>query len=69
MTGPVDNQAALQTYLAALPAAAVTACRLHAGPAELTQRIMTRGEAAVLIAAATGWPGRGPGPHVPHHAT
>jgi predicted ABC-type ATPase len=44
MTGPIENQAALQTYLAALPSAAVTACRLHAGPAQLTRRIMTRGE-------------------------
>jgi predicted ABC-type ATPase len=44
MTGPVENQAALQTYLAALPAAAVTVFRLHAGPAELRRRIMTRGE-------------------------
>jgi hypothetical protein len=44
MTGPIDNQAALRTYLAALPAAELTACRLHAGPAELTRRIMTRGE-------------------------
>ncbi len=44
MTGPIENQAALETYMAALPAAAVTACRLHAGPAELTRRIMTRGD-------------------------
>ena len=44
ITGPVENQAALQGYVAALPAAVVTACRLHAGPAELTRRIMTRGE-------------------------
>ena len=43
ITGPVDNQAALQTYLAALPSAELTACRLHAGPAELKRRIMTRG--------------------------
>lgn len=43
MTGPIDNQAALETYTAALPAAAVTACRLHAGRPELTRRIMTRG--------------------------
>lgn len=43
-TGPIGNQAALQTYLAALPSASVTACRLHAGPAELTRRIMTRGD-------------------------
>jgi predicted ABC-type ATPase len=44
MTGPIENQAALRTYRAALPSAAVTTCRLHAGPAELTRRIMTRGE-------------------------
>jgi predicted ABC-type ATPase len=44
MTGPIDSQATLQTYLAALPSAAVRVCRLHAGPAELTRRIMTRGE-------------------------
>ena len=44
MTGPVENQAALQAYLAALPAAAVTVFRLHAGPAELRRRITTRGE-------------------------
>lgn len=43
MTGPIHNQAALETYTAALPAAAVTACRLHAGRPELTRRIMTRG--------------------------
>jgi predicted ABC-type ATPase len=44
MTGPIDNQAALQTYLAALPSAELTACRLHAGPTELARRIMTRGD-------------------------
>jgi hypothetical protein len=44
MTGPVDNHATLQTYMAALPAATVTACRLRAGLAELRRRIMTRGE-------------------------
>jgi predicted ABC-type ATPase len=43
-TGPIEDQAGLQTYIAALPSATVTACRLHAGPAELTRRIMTRGE-------------------------
>jgi hypothetical protein len=44
VTGPVENQAALQAYRAALPAATVTTCRLHAGPAELSRRIFTRGE-------------------------
>jgi hypothetical protein len=44
LAGPVDSQAALRTYAAALPAAQITVCRLHAGPAELRRRIMTRGE-------------------------
>jgi predicted ABC-type ATPase len=43
-TGPVESQAVLQTYIRALPAASVTVCRLHAGPFELTRRIMSRGE-------------------------
>ena len=43
-TGPVDGKAALQTYVRALPAASVTVCRLHAGPSELTRRILSRGE-------------------------
>jgi predicted ABC-type ATPase len=43
-TGPIDSEAALQTYLRALPAASVTVCRLHAGPSELTQRVLSRGE-------------------------
>jgi predicted ABC-type ATPase len=49
LTGPVGNQATLGSYLAALPSAAVTTCRLHASPAELRQRIMTRG-------AGGSWP-------------
>jgi adenylylsulfate kinase-like enzyme len=49
LAGPVENQAALAAYLAALPAAAVTVCRLHAGPAELRRRIITRG-------AGGSWP-------------
>jgi predicted ABC-type ATPase len=44
MSGPVENQAVLRAYAAALPAAVITACRLHAGPAELRRRLMTRGE-------------------------
>lgn len=43
-TGPVDSEAALQAYISALPGASVTLCRLRAGPAELTRRIMSRGE-------------------------
>jgi len=43
-TGPVDSDSALQTYLRALPAANVIICRLHAGPADLRRRIMSRGE-------------------------
>jgi hypothetical protein len=44
LSGPVDSQAALRAYAAALPAAEITVCRLHAGPADLRRRIMTRGE-------------------------
>jgi hypothetical protein len=44
MTGPVENQAVLHTYLTALPSAALTTCRLHAAPAELRRRILTRAE-------------------------
>jgi hypothetical protein len=44
MSGPIENQAVLHSYVAALPAAVITTCRLHAGPAELRRRIMTRGE-------------------------
>jgi hypothetical protein len=49
MSGPIENQAVLHSYVAALPAAVITTCRLHAGPAELRRRIMTRGEGG-------GWP-------------
>jgi predicted ABC-type ATPase len=44
LAGPVDSQAALRAYAAALPAAQITVCRLHSGPAELRRRIMTRGQ-------------------------
>lgn len=43
-TGPVDSDVALRAYVRALPADSVTVCRLHAGPDELTRRIMSRGE-------------------------
>ncbi len=43
MVGPAEDEAAIGTYTAALPAATVTVCRLHAGPDELTRRILLRG--------------------------
>jgi hypothetical protein len=43
-TGPTGSEAEIQAYVCALPAARVTVCRLHAGDAELTRRIMSRGE-------------------------
>lgn len=42
--GPVENDAAAKAYGAALPRAAITLCRLHAGAGELTRRIMLRGQ-------------------------
>lgn len=44
VSGPVETQAVLRAYAAALPAAVITACRLHAAPDELRRRIMTRGD-------------------------
>jgi adenylylsulfate kinase-like enzyme len=42
--GPVQTDAAARAYAAALPRAAITLCRLHAGAGELTRRIMLRGQ-------------------------
>jgi adenylylsulfate kinase-like enzyme len=42
--GPVEHDAAAKAYAAALPRAAITLCRLHAGADELTRRIMLRGK-------------------------
>lgn len=42
--GPVENDAAARAYAAALPRAAMTLCRLHAGTDELKRRIMLRGQ-------------------------
>lgn len=42
--GPVENNPELQTYVDAFPAATITLCRLHAGPDELTRRVMSRGD-------------------------
>jgi hypothetical protein len=43
VNGPVDDPDAVRTYANALPAATWTVCRLHAGPEELTRRILARG--------------------------
>lgn len=42
--GPVDDAEAASAYASVLPAATMTLCRLHAGPRELTRRIMRRGQ-------------------------
>jgi hypothetical protein len=42
--GPVESEAAAKAYAGALPRAAITLCRLHAGAGELTRRIMLRGQ-------------------------
>ncbi len=44
VTGPIENEAAAQAYMEALPAATVTICRLRAGRSELSRRIMSRGD-------------------------
>jgi predicted ABC-type ATPase len=43
-TGPVGSEATLQSYVRALPAARVTLCRLHAGAADLRERILSRAD-------------------------
>jgi adenylylsulfate kinase-like enzyme len=44
LSGPVPDERAVAVYAGALPAARVTVCRLHAGPAELARRIARRGQ-------------------------
>jgi adenylylsulfate kinase-like enzyme len=44
VSGPVESEAAAKAYADALPRAAITLCRLHAGTNELTRRIMLRGQ-------------------------
>ncbi|MFD9889261.1 AAA family ATPase [Amycolatopsis sp. NPDC059027] len=51
VSGGVTGQAAVRRYAAAVPGTKLTVCRLHAGPAELTERILRRG--------------RGEGPPIP----
>jgi adenylylsulfate kinase-like enzyme len=42
--GPAEDGRAARAYAGALPAGAMTLCRLHAGPGELTRRILRRGQ-------------------------
>lgn len=44
VTGEIDPDGAEAHYRKALPAATLTVCRLHADPADLTERILSRGE-------------------------
>ena len=44
MVGPVNDEATVTMYTDALPDATITLCRLHAGPDQLTKRIMQRGQ-------------------------
>ena len=48
-TGQVQDEASFRRYTDALPAATITLCRLHASPADLTWRIVSRG-------AGGSWP-------------
>ena len=43
-SGPVESEAAAQAYAGALPRAAITLCRMHAGAGGLTRRIMLRAQ-------------------------
>ena len=43
VSGPVESETTAKAYADALPRAAITLCRLHAGAGELTRRIMLRG--------------------------
>jgi len=44
MVGPVDDEATVRMYADALSEATMTVCRLHAGPDQLTKRIIRRGQ-------------------------
>ena len=48
-TGPIHDAVAFRSYAEALPGATFTLCRLHAGRAELTRRVLSRG-------AGGSWP-------------
>ena len=53
VTGPVRTRQELSVYTSALPGATVTLCRLTAGRAELTRRIMSRPAVAAGLSRAT----------------
>jgi hypothetical protein len=55
LSGPVPDERADAVYAGALPAARLTVCRLHAGPAELARRISHCGQ-------GLSWPLRRPLP-------
>lgn len=57
VNGPVDRPDDVRTYTAALPATTFTVCRLHAGPEQLRERVMLRGQGRSW--AAPGDPLRG----------
>jgi hypothetical protein len=42
VVGPIDDERARDVYAAALDGVPIALCRLHAGPAELTSRILSR---------------------------
>jgi hypothetical protein len=44
VVGPVNHPEAVQTYTDALPDKTLTLCRLHAGPKQLKDRIIRRGQ-------------------------
>ncbi|WP_281894285.1 AAA family ATPase [Phytohabitans aurantiacus] len=44
VVGPLDADADVHAYTAAMPAATITICRLHADPEQLTERVMLRGQ-------------------------
>jgi hypothetical protein len=54
VVGPVESPDAVRTYTAALPAATITLCRLHAGRDQLAERIMLRGQG---LGSTWGMPG------------
>ncbi|MGW5365906.1 AAA family ATPase [Actinopolymorpha pittospori] len=57
VNGAVDRPADVRSYTDALPASTFTVCRLHAGPEQLRERVMLRGQGRSW--AAPGDPLRG----------
>ncbi len=61
LVGPVESRQAAATYAAALPAANITLCRLHAGPDELQLRIAERGRGGTWPEPGDPLVGQSPG--------